>query len=53
MCIYIHIYPERRGREFTKGGLVKGGLAICASPLCNCNVLGSVFNFRIEDMPNC
>ena len=30
-------------REFTRGGLVKGGLAIYAFPLCNCNTLGSVF----------
>ena len=30
-------------REFKKGGLVKGGLAIYAFPLCNCNTLDSVF----------
>ena len=35
-----------------KGGLIKGGLAMCASPLCNCNTLGSVFNVEIENMPN-
>ena len=29
-------------REFTKGGLVKGGLAIYAFPLRNCNALASV-----------
>ena len=40
-------------REFTKGGLVKGGLAIYAFPLCNCNALGSVFNVQIENTPNC
>ena len=40
-------------REFTKGGLVKGGLAIYAFPLCNRNTLGSVFNVQIENMPNC
>ena len=28
-------------REFTEGGLVKGGLAIYAFPLCNCNALAS------------
>ena len=39
--------------EFTKGGLVKGGLPIDAFPLCNCNTSGSVFNVQIEDMPNC
>ena len=42
-----------KNREFTKGGLVKGGLAIYAFPLCNCNALGSVFNVQIENMPNC
>ena len=31
-------------REFTKGGLVKGGLAIDVFPLCNCSILGSVVN---------
>ena len=40
-------------REFTKGGLVKGGLAIYAFPLRNCNTLGSAFNAQIENMPNC
>ena len=40
-------------REFTKGGLVKGGLAICVFPLCNCNASGSVVNVHIENMPNC
>ena len=40
-------------QEFTKGGLVKGGLAIYVFPLCNCNTLGSVFNVQIENMPNC
>ena len=39
--------------EFTKGGLVKGGLAIYAFPLCNCNTSGSVFNVQIENLPNC
>ena len=39
-------------QEFTKGGLVKGGLAIYAFPLCNCNTFGSVFNVQIENMPN-
>ena len=39
-------------REFTKGGLVKGGFAIHAFPLCNCNTLGSVFNVQIENMPD-
>ena len=41
-----------RPREFTNGGLVKGGLAIYASPLCNCYTLGSDFNVQIENMPN-
>ena len=37
-----------------RGGLVKGGLAIYAHPLCNCNTLGFVFNVEIEEhMPNC
>ena len=40
-------------REFTKGGLVKWGLAIYAFPLCNCNELGSVFNEQIENIPSC
>ena len=40
-------------REFTKGGLVKGGLAIYAFPLCNCKTLGSVVHVQIENMPNC
>ena len=40
-------------REFTKGGLVKGGLAIYALHLCDCNTLGSVFNAQIENVPNC
>ena len=40
-------------REFTKGGLVKGGLAIHAFPLCNSYTLGSVFHAQIESMPNC
>ena len=29
-------------REFTKGVLVKGSLAIYAFPLCKCNTLGCV-----------
>ena len=40
-------------REFAKGGLVKGGLAIDSLPLCNCNTLGSIFNVETENMPNC
>ena len=40
-------------REFTKGGFGKGGFAIYAFPLCNCNTLGSVFNVEIENTPNC
>ena len=40
-------------REFTKGGLVKGGLAIYVFPLCNCNTLGSAFNVEVERMPHC
>ena len=36
-----------------RGVLVKGGLAICAFPLCNCDTLGFVFNVQIEHMPNC
>ena len=40
-------------REFTKKGLSRGGLAMYASPLCDCNTLGSVFNVQIENMPNC
>ena len=40
-------------REFTKGGLVKGGLAIDVFPFRNRNTLGSVFNVEIENMPNC
>ena len=40
-------------REFTKGGLTKGGLAIYAVPLCNCNALGFLFNVQIENMRNC
>ena len=43
----------KRNSEVHKGGLVKGGLAIYAFPLCNCNTLGSVFNVEIENMPNC
>ena len=39
-------------REFTNGGLAKGGLAICVFPLCNYNTLGYVFNVQIEIMPN-
>ena len=31
-----------KDREFTKGGLVKGGLANDAFPSCNCNTLGCV-----------
>ena len=42
-----------RTREFTKGGLVKGVLAIYAPPLCDCNTSGSVFNVEIENIPNC
>ena len=34
----------------TKGGLVKGGLAIYAFPLCDCNALGSVFNVQFESV---
>ena len=34
-------------------GLVKGGFAIYALPLCNCNTIGVVFDARIENMPNC
>ena len=40
-------------REFTKGGLVNGGLAIHVFPLCDCNTLGSLSNVQIENMPNC
>ena len=40
-------------RELRKGGLVKGGLAIYALPLCNCSTLGSVLSAQIENMPNC
>ena len=40
-------------REFTKGGLARGGLAIHALPLCNYNTLTSVFDVEIESMPNC
>ncbi len=35
-------------REFTKGGLVKRGLAMYAFPLYNRNTLGYVFDVRIE-----
>ena len=45
--------PDIHCREFTKGGLVKGGFAIYAFPLCTCNGLGSVFHAQIENMPNC
>ena len=38
----------RQFREFTKGGLVKGGLAMYAFPSCNCNTLGPVFNVQVE-----
>ena len=34
----------QKPRELTKGGLVKGGSAICVFPLCNCNTLRSVLN---------
>ena len=44
---------EKGNREFAKGGLAKGDLAIYAFPLCDCNTLGSVFNVQIENMPNC
>ena len=40
-------------REFTKGGLIKRGLAIYVLALCNCNTLGSAFDVQIENMPNC
>ena len=40
-------------REFTKGSLVKGGLATYAFPLCNRNALDSVVNVQIESIPNC
>ena len=40
-------------REFTKGGLVKGGLAMYAFLLCNCNALASVVYVEVENMPNC
>ena len=40
-------------REFTKGGLFKGGLAIYAFHLCDCDALGSGFNAQIEHVPNC
>ena len=56
VCIeYIYIYTHRNKytREFTKGGLVKMGLAMYAFPVCNCNALGSVVNAQIENMPNC
>ena len=39
-------------REVTKGRLVKGGLAIDAFPLCNCNTLGSIVHVQIESMTN-
>ena len=39
------------GQEFTKGGLVKGSLAIYVVPLCICNALGSVFDAQIENVP--
>ena len=35
-------------REFTKGFLVKGGLAICALSLCNCNTLGSFLMCKLK-----
>ena len=41
-----------KDREFTKGVLVKGGLAIYSFPLCHCNTLGSAFHVQIEHMPN-
>ena len=37
-------------REFTKGGLVKAGLAMYAFPLCDCNTLGYVFYVEIENI---
>ena len=40
-------------REFTKGVLVKGSLAIYVFSLCNSNTSGSVFNAQFENMPNC
>ena len=40
-------------REFTKGGLVKGGLAMYVFPFCNCNTLGFVVKVQIENIPNC
>ena len=51
LCNTRTIYQYNR--EFTQGDLVKGGLAIYACTLCNCNTLGSVFNMQIEHMPNC
>ena len=53
MYMYIYIYIYSTYREFTKGDFVKGGLAIYACPLCNCNAFGSLFNVEIENMPNC
>ena len=35
-------------REFTKGGLVKGGLAICVFPLRSCGTWGSVFFCKMK-----
>ena len=41
-------YPANLSREFTKRGLVKGGLAISVFPLCNCNAIGPDLNVQIE-----
>ena len=50
---YVKSSREDLSREFTKGGLVKGGLAMYAIPLRKCDTLGSVCNVQIEHMPNC
>ena len=50
-CTLIPVSVKRLGVR--KGGFIKGGLAIYALPLCNCNTLGSVFNVEIDNMPNC
>ena len=50
MCIYI--YAELVSGVHKGFLLVKGGLAIYALPLCNCNTLGCVVHVRVKHMPH-
>ena len=45
--------PLRLSGVHYRGGVVKGGLAIYAFPLYNCDTLGSASYVQIESMPNC